>query len=126
MNTTTTRRAAAAALLAYAEHTQSRALRHVDTLAVERTSELVDLPPTTLRNLELLRTLAGLLPAEDGGISLSPPSATVGYLPQEHERRDGETVLDDMVKGEIRVANAELDDMVLLRADGTPDRRSLD
>ena len=34
--------------------------------------------------------------------------------------QDGETVLDDMVKGEIRVANAELDDMVLLRADGTP------
>ena len=34
--------------------------------------------------------------------------------------QDGETVLDDMVKGDIRVANAELDDMVLLRADGTP------
>src|SRR6185503_15893684 len=34
--------------------------------------------------------------------------------------QEGETVLDDMVKGEIRVANSELDDMVLLRADGTP------
>ena len=33
---------------------------------------------------------------------------------------DGETVLDDLIQGEVRVANAELDDMILLRADGTP------
>ena len=32
----------------------------------------------------------------------------------------GVTRLDDMVQGEIEVANAQLDDMVLLRADGTP------
>ncbi|TFV52388.1 ABC-F family ATP-binding cassette domain-containing protein [Blastococcus sp. TF02A_35] len=41
----------------------------------------------------LLRTLAGEIPAEAGSIALSPPSATLGYLPQEHERREGETVL---------------------------------
>jgi ATPase subunit of ABC transporter with duplicated ATPase domains len=40
----------------------------------------------------LLRTMAGLVPAESGTVSLSPPSATVGYLPQERERREGETV----------------------------------
>lgn len=33
---------------------------------------------------------------------------------------DGETVIKDLVQGEVRVANAELDDMVLMRADGTP------
>ncbi len=33
---------------------------------------------------------------------------------------DGETVINDAVQGEVRVANAQLDDMVLLRADGTP------
>ncbi len=32
----------------------------------------------------------------------------------------GETVLDDLVQGQVRVANDQLDDMVLLRADGTP------
>jgi glutamyl-tRNA synthetase len=32
----------------------------------------------------------------------------------------GETVVDDLVQGRVEVANAELDDMVLLRADGTP------
>ena len=34
--------------------------------------------------------------------------------------RDGETVVDDLVQGPVRVANAELDDMIILRSDGTP------
>ena len=34
--------------------------------------------------------------------------------------QDGETVIDDLIQGTVRVANAQLDDMVLLRADGTP------
>jgi glutamyl-tRNA synthetase len=33
---------------------------------------------------------------------------------------DGEVVWRDLVKGEIRIANSELDDLVLLRADGVP------
>jgi glutamyl-tRNA synthetase len=33
---------------------------------------------------------------------------------------EGETVVADLVQGEVRVANAQLDDMVLLRGDGTP------
>jgi len=41
----------------------------------------------------LLKTLSGQLPAESGTVVVSPPSATLGYLPQEHERRPGETVL---------------------------------
>ncbi len=34
--------------------------------------------------------------------------------------RDGDTVVEDMVQGAVRVANAELDDMIILRSDGTP------
>jgi len=34
--------------------------------------------------------------------------------------RDGETVIQDLVQGRVAVANAELDDFVLLRSDGTP------
>src|SRR5690348_2298594 len=34
--------------------------------------------------------------------------------------RDGETVVEDLVQGAVRVANAELDDMIILRSDGTP------
>jgi ATPase subunit of ABC transporter with duplicated ATPase domains len=40
----------------------------------------------------LLRTLGGLVTPEDGTMRLNPPTATVGYLPQEPERREGETV----------------------------------
>lgn len=32
----------------------------------------------------------------------------------------GETIIKDLVQGEIKVANAELDDLVMLRSDGTP------
>jgi ATPase subunit of ABC transporter with duplicated ATPase domains len=41
----------------------------------------------------LLRTLSGDIPAESGSVVVSPPSASLGYLPQEHERLPGETVL---------------------------------
>ncbi len=34
--------------------------------------------------------------------------------------QDGETIVHDLVQGEVRVANAELDDMIILRSDGTP------
>ena len=33
---------------------------------------------------------------------------------------DGETVVRDLVQGDVTFANAQLDDMILLRADGTP------
>ncbi|MFT7724319.1 MAG: DNA mismatch repair protein MutS [Roseateles sp.] len=51
--------AAASALLAFAEHTQGRALAHVRSLRVQRASDLLDLPPATQRNLELVQTLRG-------------------------------------------------------------------
>ena len=34
--------------------------------------------------------------------------------------REGQTVIHDAVQGEVKVENAQLDDMILLRADGTP------
>ena len=46
----------------------------------------------------LLRTLAGELSPESGTITTSPPSAAIGYLPQETERREGETVRDFLAR----------------------------
>ncbi|GAA5609188.1 ABC transporter ATP-binding protein [Streptomyces platensis] len=40
----------------------------------------------------LLRLLAGLDTPEEGSLALGPPTATVGHLPQEPDRRPGETV----------------------------------
>jgi glutamyl-tRNA synthetase len=34
--------------------------------------------------------------------------------------QDGETVIEDRVQGRVVVANAQLDDLIILRADGTP------
>ena len=40
----------------------------------------------------LLRLLAGEQDPEDGKVLVSPPDATIGHLPQEPDRRSGETV----------------------------------
>ncbi|MCW2634899.1 MAG: ATPase component of transporter with duplicated ATPase domain [Blastococcus sp.] len=58
----------------------------------------------------LLRTLAGELAAEAGTVVVSPPTATLGYLPQEHERRAGETVVAALARRTgVAVAQAALD-----------------
>ena len=51
-----------------------------------------------------------------------PAEAPAGVPPVVRLRapQDGETVIDDQVQGRVTVRNAELDDMVLLRADSTP------
>jgi DNA mismatch repair protein MutS len=51
--------AASAALLAYAEHTQGQALTHVQGLVTERPDQILNLPASTRRNLELTQTLRG-------------------------------------------------------------------
>ncbi|MCC6719027.1 MAG: glutamate--tRNA ligase [Acetobacteraceae bacterium] len=52
----------------------------------------------------------------------APSEAPAGVAPAIRLRapREGETVIDDLVQGTVRVANAELDDMIILRSDGTP------
>lgn len=46
----------------------------------------------------LLRLLAGLDRPEEGELRLSPPGATVGHLPQEPERRAGESVREFLAR----------------------------
>jgi ATPase subunit of ABC transporter with duplicated ATPase domains len=58
----------------------------------------------------LLRVVAGELSPDRGTVRLSPPSATVGYLPQEPERRDDETVAAFLARrAGIAAAATELD-----------------
>ncbi|MFJ2033391.1 ABC-F family ATP-binding cassette domain-containing protein [Streptosporangium sp. NPDC087985] len=58
----------------------------------------------------LMRILAGLLPPERGAVRLGPPSATVGYLPQERERRADETIADFLARRTgVAAAQRELD-----------------
>jgi ATPase subunit of ABC transporter with duplicated ATPase domains len=74
----------------------------------------------------LLRTLAGDIPAESGSVVVSPPSATLGYLPQEHDRRPGETVLAALGRRTgVTAAHAAMDaatEELTSGADGAEDR----
>ena len=51
-----------------------------------------------------------------------PSEAPAGVKPAIRLKapREGETVVDDLVQGPVRVANAEMDDLIILRSDGTP------
>ncbi|AEI38077.1 glutamate--tRNA ligase [Zymomonas mobilis] len=51
-----------------------------------------------------------------------PSEAPAGtpYVVRLKAEQEGETTLHDLVQGTVTVKNAELDDMVLLRSDGTP------
>ncbi|MGY1604268.1 ABC-F family ATP-binding cassette domain-containing protein [Geodermatophilus sp. SYSU D00815] len=69
----------------------------------------------------LLRTLAGELPAESGSVALSPPTATIGYLPQETERPAGETVLATLARRTgVAAAQAALDEATAALSEGRP------
>jgi ATPase subunit of ABC transporter with duplicated ATPase domains len=69
----------------------------------------------------LLRMLAGLSPAQAGTVTVSPPDASIGYLPQEPDRRPGETVRQFLAR---RTGVAAADDAMQAAADalaaGTP------
>ena len=69
----------------------------------------------------LLRLLAGLDRPEQGELRLSPPTATVGHLPQEPDRRPGETVREFLAR-RTGVADAQraMDAATQGLVDGTP------
>ncbi|MEU0806453.1 ABC-F family ATP-binding cassette domain-containing protein [Streptomyces sp. NPDC005970] len=69
----------------------------------------------------LLRLLAGLTDPEQGAVRLSPPHATVGHLPQEPERRPGETVRGFLARRTgVAAAQTALDTATQELVDGAP------
>ncbi|GGO84147.1 ABC-F family ATP-binding cassette domain-containing protein [Wenjunlia tyrosinilytica] len=69
----------------------------------------------------LLRLLAGLAAPEQGTVRLSPPTATVGHLPQEPERREGETVRAFLSRRTgVAAAQTELDAATQALVEGLP------
>ncbi len=69
----------------------------------------------------LLRLLSGELEAQAGTVSLSPRDAFVGWLPQEHERLEGESIADYIARrtGCAR-ASAEMDAAAAALGDSSP------
>lgn len=69
----------------------------------------------------LLRMLAGLDAPETGELRLSPPGAAVGHLPQEPDRRPGESVREFLARRTgVAAAQAELDAATQGLVDGAP------
>jgi glutamyl-tRNA synthetase len=80
----------------------------------------------TSQELEQMRELAkteGRAPGYDGRWrDRDPADAPAGVAPTIRLKapRTGETTIRDAVQGQVTIANNQLDDMVLLRSDGTP------
>jgi ATPase subunit of ABC transporter with duplicated ATPase domains len=74
----------------------------------------------------LLRTLAGLVKPDGGEVRLNPPTATAGHLPQEPERREGESMRGFLARRTgIAAAQADLDaatEALTAGEDGADDR----
>ncbi len=69
----------------------------------------------------LLRLLVGLETADTGTVTVSPPDATIGYLPQEADRRSGETVRQFLARRTgVAAAQAEMQAAADALAAGEP------
>jgi ATPase subunit of ABC transporter with duplicated ATPase domains len=69
----------------------------------------------------LLRLLAGETTPEEGSVVVSPPTATVGHLPQEPDRRPGETVAEFVARRTgVAAAQAEMDTAAEALGSGEP------
>ena len=69
----------------------------------------------------LLRILAGRTPTDTGTVELAPPTATVGYLPQEPSPRAGETIGGFLARRTgVAAAQTEYDDATTALGEGAP------
>ena len=67
----------------------------------------------------LLRVLAGIAASDGGAVTVSPPGATIGYLPQEPDRRRRETVRQFLAR---RTGVTAADDAMQAAAHALADR----
>ncbi|GHU04415.1 glutamate--tRNA ligase 2 [Alphaproteobacteria bacterium] len=104
----------------------SRAKRHAEVarkLLAEGKAYSCYCSPEELEEMRAEQRAKGLPIRYDGRWrDRSPGEAPEGVSPVIRLKapREGSTKLVDLVQGEITVANEQLDDMILLRADGTP------
>jgi len=104
----------------------TRQARHAEVAQAMLASGHAYLCFTTADELREMRERAaaeGRPPRYDGRWrDRDPAEAPPGVKPVVRLKapQQGETVVDDLVQGTVRVANAELDDMIILRSDGVP------
>jgi ATPase subunit of ABC transporter with duplicated ATPase domains len=90
-------------------------------LSVGAGTRLGVLGPNGVGKTTLLRILAGLDQADKGRVTLLPPTATVGYLAQEREAVEGETLAEYLARRTgVAEAEAALDRAAGALADAEP------
>ena len=90
------------------------------TVAPDRRVALVG--PNGVGKSTLLGVLSGRVPVDRGSVTVTPPTATVGWLTQEPERSDDETVRALLARRTgVTAAQAELDATTAALAAGTDD-----
>jgi glutamyl-tRNA synthetase len=104
----------------------SRAARHAEIaheMLAKGNAYYCFCTPDELRQMREQAVAEGRSPRYDGRWrDRDPATAPPGVKPSIRLKapRDGETIVNDLVQDEVRVANAEMDDLIILRSDGTP------
>jgi glutamyl-tRNA synthetase len=104
----------------------ARAKRHAEiahTLLAEGRAYKCFATPEELEAMRAAQRAGGLPQRYDGRWRDRDPSeapANAPFVIRLKAETEGSTTVEDMVQGSVTVANEQLDDMVLLRADGTP------
>lgn len=91
-----------------------------DKLIDSKKAYWCDCSPETLEQMRAEQTAAGKKPMYDGrsrNLGLERSENTVLRLATPNE---GEIIVNDLIRGEIKFNNNELDDLILLRSNGTP------
>lgn len=107
-------------------HQFSRMNRHAEVahqLLAEGKAYYCYCTPEELEQMREEARAKGLPPKYDGRWrDRDPREAPEGILPSIRLKAplEGETVIQDLVQGDVRIQNKQLDDRVLLRGDGTP------
>lgn len=107
-------------------HQFERSARHVEVAHILLEQGLAYrcyCSPEELENMREEARAKGLPPRYDGRWrDRSPTDAPQGIKPVIRFKapQTGDTVIHDLVQGEVKVANQQLDDMIILRADETP------
>jgi ATPase subunit of ABC transporter with duplicated ATPase domains len=91
------------------------------SVAVGPRSRIGVVGPNGVGKTTLLRVLAGQHEPDTGRVTRVPPTATVGYLPQEPERRPGETLRSHLARRTgVAGADAALEAATAALAEGRP------
>jgi ATPase subunit of ABC transporter with duplicated ATPase domains len=105
----------------------ARVVLHGVGLLVTPGSRIGVLGPNGVGKSTLLRVLAGEVTPDAGTVSLSPPTATVGYLPQETDRRAGESLAGLLARRTgVDLAQQDLDRTAAALGDGGSDEAYAD